>query len=135
MNLALEVMAGGVRGGTSILYAGLGETVSERAGVVNLGIEGSMLCGALGAYAANAASGNPWIGALGGRYLGGRMAGRDGLFHGAVVGAIDVVALAILTTAASANVSNVVVDTVATIVSDVLVLALATMGGRLATRS
>ena len=76
-----------------------------------------------------------WIGALAGGYLGGRMAGRDGLFHGAVVGAIDVVALAILTTAASANVSNVVVDTVATIVSDVLVLALATMGGRLATRS
>jgi simple sugar transport system permease protein len=74
MNLALEVMAGGVRGGTSILYAGLGETVSERAGVVNLGIEGSMLCGALGAYAANAASGNPWIGALGGAAAGGALA-------------------------------------------------------------
>ena len=43
MNLALEVMTGGVRGGTSILYAGLGETVSERAGVVNLGTEGCML--------------------------------------------------------------------------------------------
>jgi simple sugar transport system permease protein len=74
VNLALEVMAGGVRGGTSILYAGLGETVSERAGVVNLGIEGSMLCGALGAYAANAASGNPWIGALGGAAAGGALA-------------------------------------------------------------
>lgn len=74
MNLGLEVMAGGVRGGASILYAGLGETVSERAGVVNLGIEGSMLCGALGAYAANAASGNPWIGALGGAAAGGALA-------------------------------------------------------------
>jgi hypothetical protein len=76
-----------------------------------------------------------WVGALAGGYVGGRAAGRDGLFHGAVVGAIGVVALAILTTAASATVSNVVVDTVATIVSDVLVLALATIGGRLATRS
>ena len=42
------VATGAVRGGTSILYAALGETISERAGVVNLGIEGSMLCGALG---------------------------------------------------------------------------------------
>ena len=74
MNLGLEVAIGGVRGGTSILYAGLGETVSERAGVVNLGIEGSMLCGALGAYAANAATGNPWIGALAGAAAGGALA-------------------------------------------------------------
>ena len=74
MNLGLELMTGGVRGGTSILYAGLGETVSERAGVVNLGIEGSMLCGALAAYAANAASGNPWVGALAGAAAGGALA-------------------------------------------------------------
>ena len=74
MNLGLELMAGGVRGGTSILYAGLGETVSERAGVVNLGIEGSMLCGALAAYAANAATGSPWMGALAGAAAGGVLA-------------------------------------------------------------
>jgi simple sugar transport system permease protein len=74
VNLALEVLSGGVRGGTSILYAGLGETVSERAGVVNLGIEGSMLGGALGAYAANAASGSPWIGALAGAAAGAALA-------------------------------------------------------------
>ena len=43
MSLVVEVLTGGVRGGTSILYAALGETVSERAGVVNLGTEGSML--------------------------------------------------------------------------------------------
>ena len=73
MNLALELMAGGVRGGTSILYAGLGETVSERAGVVNLGIEGSMLTGALAAYAANAATGNPWVGAAAGAAAGGAL--------------------------------------------------------------
>ena len=40
---ALEVLTGAVRGGTSILFAALGETISERAGVVNLGTEGSML--------------------------------------------------------------------------------------------
>lgn len=32
-----ELLTGAVRGGTSIMYAGLGETVSERAGVINLG--------------------------------------------------------------------------------------------------
>ena len=60
------VLTGAVRGGTSILYASLGETVSERSGVINLGIEGSMLCGALAAYAAGIATGNPWIGVLAG---------------------------------------------------------------------
>lgn len=76
-----------------------------------------------------------WAGALAGGYLGGRMAGRDGLFHGAAVGAIDVIALAIVSTATSADASNVVVDTAATIVSDVLLLVLAAIGGRLAARS
>lgn len=60
------VLTGAVRGGTSILYASLGETVSERSGVINLGIEGSMLCGALAAYAAGIATGNPWIGVIAG---------------------------------------------------------------------
>lgn len=66
MTLFVEVAAGGVRGGTSILYAALGEAVSERGGVVNLGIEGSMLCGALAAYAVAAETGSPWLGVLAG---------------------------------------------------------------------
>lgn len=70
MNLVLEVLTGGVRGGTSIMYAALGETVSERAGVVNLGTEGSMLAGACAGYAIAAQTGNPWLGALGGAVAG-----------------------------------------------------------------
>ena len=64
MNLLLQVMVGAVRGGTSILYAALGETISERAGVINLGTEGCMLVGALAAYAVTAETGNPWVGVL-----------------------------------------------------------------------
>jgi ABC-type uncharacterized transport system permease subunit len=64
MSLAVDVLASGVAGGTSIMYAALGETVGERAGVINLGIEGSMLGGALGAYAVTVDSGNPWLGVL-----------------------------------------------------------------------
>lgn len=60
------VLAGAVAGGTSIVFAGLGELTSERAGVINLGTEGSMLCGALAAYAVGIATGSPWLGLLGG---------------------------------------------------------------------
>ena len=74
MTLPIEVLTGAVRGGTSILYAGLGESVSERTGVVNLGMEGCMLAGALGAYAVTARTGNPWVGVLAGAAAGGALA-------------------------------------------------------------
>lgn len=68
--MIIDILAGAVRGGTSIMYAGLGETVSERGGVINLGTEGAMLLGALGGYAVTAQTGNPWIGVLGGALAG-----------------------------------------------------------------
>ena len=37
--------AGAIRSGTSVLYASLGEVIVERAGMVNLGLEGCMLTG------------------------------------------------------------------------------------------
>ena len=74
MILPVEVMVGAVRGGTSILYAALGETVSERAGVINLGTEGCMLVGALAGYAVTASTGNPWVGVLAGAVAGGLLA-------------------------------------------------------------
>lgn len=40
----------------------LGETLTQRTGVVNLGVEGQMLVGAMTGYAATALSGNPWLG-------------------------------------------------------------------------
>lgn len=68
--MIIDILAGAVRGGTSIMYAGLGETVSERGGVINLGTEGAMLLGALGGYAVTAQTGSPWIGVLGGALAG-----------------------------------------------------------------
>jgi general nucleoside transport system permease protein len=79
--ILVEVLTGGVRGGTSILYAALGESVSERAGVVNLGTEGSMLAGALAGYAVASETGHPWLGALAGAVAGGLLA----LVHAFVV--------------------------------------------------
>lgn len=63
--LVTEVFAGAVAGGTCILYAAVGESFSESAGVVNLGVEGSMLVGALAGYAVAAETGSPWVGLLG----------------------------------------------------------------------
>jgi simple sugar transport system permease protein len=49
---------------TPVLLAMLGETLTERAGVVNLGVEGQMLVGAAAGFAATHASGDPWLGLL-----------------------------------------------------------------------
>jgi ABC-type uncharacterized transport system permease subunit len=74
MTLPIEVLTGAVRGGTPILYAAIGESIGETAGVVNLGTEGSMLVGALAAYAITANTGNPWIGVLAGAAAGAALA-------------------------------------------------------------
>jgi len=69
-----SVLAGAVAGGTSILYPTLGEVVAERSGVINLGTEGSMLCGALAAYAVGIETGSPWLGVLAGLVAGALLA-------------------------------------------------------------
>lgn len=79
MTFLIDILTGGVRGGTSVLFTALGETVSERAGVINLGAEGSMLGGALTAYMVTAESGNPWLGVLAGGLAGALLAGIHAL--------------------------------------------------------
>ena len=64
------VLTGAVAGGTCRVFAGLGELTAERSGVINLGTEGSMLCGALAAYAVGIGTGSPWLGVLGGLVAG-----------------------------------------------------------------
>jgi general nucleoside transport system permease protein len=74
MSIVVDVLSGAVRGGTSIMYAGLGETVSERAGVINLGTEGCMLVGALAGFAVASTTGNPWAGVAAAAVAGGLLA-------------------------------------------------------------
>lgn len=57
-----DVLTGAVRYGTSVLFAAQGEVLSERAGVINLGTEGSMLTGALAAFAVTATTGSAALG-------------------------------------------------------------------------
>lgn len=55
---------------TPILLAALGETIVERAGVLNLGVEGMMICGALAGFAAAHATGLPAAGFAAGALAG-----------------------------------------------------------------
>ena len=52
--------------GTPLVYAALGELVVEKAGVLNLGVEGMMLVGAVAAFIIAARTGNAWLGILAG---------------------------------------------------------------------
>jgi simple sugar transport system permease protein len=70
-------LEGTVRTATPLAFAALGETVSERAGVINIGLEGSIIAGAFGGFVA-AGTGSVWIGFLG--------AGAAGLFISALFG-------------------------------------------------
>jgi ABC-type uncharacterized transport system permease subunit len=49
---------------TPLLLAAIGELVVERSGVLNLGIEGMMVMGAVTGFAASYVTGSPWLGVL-----------------------------------------------------------------------
>ncbi len=55
---------------TPLLFAALGEMVAERSGVLNLGLEGMMLMGAVAAFALTAVTGNPYLGVAAGALAG-----------------------------------------------------------------
>lgn len=63
MEAVAGFLAAAVRIATPLLWSATGELVAERAGVINLAIEGSMLAGCL-AGALGAAVGGPWVGVL-----------------------------------------------------------------------
>lgn len=58
------ILAATWRMATPILYAAVGEVFSEKAGVINIGLEGVMLIGAFSAYAVAFESGSLWLGLL-----------------------------------------------------------------------
>lgn len=58
------ILQAGVANGTVLLFATLGEVFAERSGVLNLGVEGMMLIGAMSGYSVAVATGNPWLGVL-----------------------------------------------------------------------
>lgn len=58
------LIASSIRAGTPLLYATLGEILTERSGILNLGLEGIMITGAFTGFAVSLATGSPWLGVL-----------------------------------------------------------------------
>src|SRR5208337_2798252 len=64
VTLITGVLAMTLRMATPLIYGTIGETFSERAGILNLGIEGMMLMGASIGFLVGYDTGNLWLGIL-----------------------------------------------------------------------
>ena len=60
----LAVLAGAIRVGTPFLLVSLGECLTERGGRINLGLEGTLIMGAMSGYGVSYLTGSPWLGVL-----------------------------------------------------------------------
>lgn len=76
----IVILHAGVATGTVLLFATVGEIFAERAGVLNLGLEGMMLIGAMSAFSITVSTGNGTLGLIVAMVT----AGFLGLLHGLV---------------------------------------------------
>ncbi|MBC9980060.1 ABC transporter permease subunit, partial [Bradyrhizobium campsiandrae] len=60
----LAVLGGAIRVSTPFLFVSLGECITERSGRINLGLEGTLVMGAMSAYGISYLTGSPWLGVL-----------------------------------------------------------------------
>ncbi|MGK6311439.1 ABC transporter permease [Neorhizobium sp. DT-125] len=74
----LAIFAGAIRVSTPFIFVSLGETITERSGRINLGLEGTLVFGAMTAYAVAVLTGSPWLGVLASMVAGSIF----GLIHG-----------------------------------------------------
>lgn len=80
LDFFIPVLAAAVQSGTPILYATLGELITERSGVLNLGVEGMMMVGAFAGFFTLHLTGSPWVAFL----AAGLAASLFGALHGVV---------------------------------------------------
>jgi len=73
-----NILAAGVASGTVLLFAAIGEIFAERSGVLNLGVEGMMLFGAVAGFSVGVNTGDPWLGVLAAMLAGGLLS----MIHG-----------------------------------------------------
>jgi ABC-type uncharacterized transport system permease subunit len=62
--LPIAVFGGAIRVGTPFLFVSVGECLTEKAGRVNLGLEGTLVMGAMTGYGISYLTGSPWLGVL-----------------------------------------------------------------------
>jgi simple sugar transport system permease protein len=73
-DLVVPIAVATIGAGTPLVFAALGELVAEKSGVLNLGVDGMMLVGAVAAFAVTVATGNEWLGIGASMLAGGAMA-------------------------------------------------------------
>jgi simple sugar transport system permease protein len=64
LDIVVATLSATIKAGTPLLLVTLGEILAERAGVLNLGLEGMMLVGALSGFIVCHLTANPWLGLL-----------------------------------------------------------------------
>ncbi len=64
LGVPLALIGGTLRGSVPFLFVSLGECLTEKSGKINLGLEGTLLLGAMSAYAVSYLTNNPWLGVL-----------------------------------------------------------------------
>ena len=74
----LAILGGAIRVSTPFIFVSLGEAITERSGRINLGLEGTLVFGAMTAYAAAVNTGSAWLGVIAAAISGACF----GLFHG-----------------------------------------------------
>ena len=74
MDTAAQLVLLTLAAGTPLVFAALGELVTEKSGVLNLGVEGMMLVGAVFAFIVAATTKSPWLGVLAGMCAGAGLA-------------------------------------------------------------
>jgi simple sugar transport system permease protein len=80
--IPLAVVAGAIRVSTPFLFVSLGECLTEKSGRVNLGLEGTLVMGAMAGYGVSYVSGSAWLGVLAAAAVGSVF----GLCHGFLCG-------------------------------------------------
>jgi simple sugar transport system permease protein len=64
LTVLIAVAGGAIRVGTPFLFVALGECLTEKSGRINLGLEGTLVMGAMAGYGVAWWSGSPWLGVL-----------------------------------------------------------------------
>ncbi len=80
MDSTALLLAATLSAGTVLAIAALGLLINEKAGIVNLGAEGMMLCAALAGFATVVHTGNSWLGFCAGMLAGALLAGLFGVW-------------------------------------------------------
>jgi len=74
MDLVVDILIGVIVAATPLVFAAVGELIVEKAGVLNLGVEGMMIIGAIAGFAATIATGSHVLGVLAALFAGATMA-------------------------------------------------------------